>query len=354
MSRFFDALRIDAMRAKLGMEPLESRIPLSTFAFGPIAAYPAQLPPAAVAPTVSNQSGFATVQIDRAGHGKQLKSTDQVQLTMSNGSAVAGVDYAPVDQTLTFKPGQTVQTVIVPLLNSGKTTGEETANLTLTESASASSGEASQSAVLTIPNAATPGQPAVEGIYPVLRKGKITQIQVTFNEPMNAASLENLSNYYMLVQNMHNNASSGNGFGGTATTLSLRSASYDPGTLTVTLTPDHPLMTSAIYDLYVDGAAEGGSVADADGNPFPNPNAFTFGAGRTLHYATTEGSMSTDHEPVSINLSGPGTMIVDDNLLFAVGTNAKQTVLSGINNMGAMPLWTIIAPDGAVDHTKLF
>jgi hypothetical protein len=338
------------------MEPLESRIPLSTIAFGPIAVYPGQLPPAAVAPTVTNQSGFATVQIDRIGHGKELRSTDQVHVTTSNGSAVSGIDYAPVDLTLTFKPGETVQTVIVPLLNSGKTTGEETANLILTSSGGGSSPQASQNAVLTIPNVATPGQPAVERVNPVLQKGKIAQIQVTFNEAMDVTSVQNLSNYYALLQNVQNNS----GVGGKTTSVAFRSASYDPDTLTVTLTPEHPLATSAIYDIYFAG---GGSPADtpgvpgiqnAAGNLFGDPNDYTFGAGRTLHFGTVLGGMSTQFQWESLNLSGPGTMIVDNDFLFVVGTDAKRTVLTGINNMGSAPEWIIVAPDGAVDHTKLF
>ena len=46
------------------LEPLESRVQPSTFAFGPIATFSGQLPTSVIAPTVSNHSGFATVQID--------------------------------------------------------------------------------------------------------------------------------------------------------------------------------------------------------------------------------------------------------------------------------------------------
>jgi hypothetical protein len=84
-----------ASRCRPRLESLESRIALSTFAFGAITEIPGQLPPLSVAPAVANQTGFSTVQIHRAGHGNDSNSKEQVQLTANDESAPAGVGDSP-------------------------------------------------------------------------------------------------------------------------------------------------------------------------------------------------------------------------------------------------------------------
>ena len=330
------------------IESLEPRVYLSGFAFGPITTFPGQLPLPAVAATVTNQSGFATVPIVRTGHGKELSSTQQVQVIMSGGTAQPGVDYAPTNETLTFKPHETEQAVIVPLLNSGKASGQETVSMTLTSQSGATSGAVLQSAVLTIPNQSSAGPPVVERVSPIIQHNQIVQLQVTFDKPMNVSSVENTSNYWSQVENVDDMV------GNTDNTSSFQSAVYDASTQTVTLTPEKPLKTGLLYNLWSPANLfPGAGILDTDGDALAAA-AIEFGAGRTLKYAgSPEGCMCSSnywHE-VTTSLSGPGTMIVDNALLFLIGTEPKQSVLTGVNSPPYAFSWTIVSPDGAVDRT---
>ncbi len=332
------------------LEPLESRFQLSTFAFGPIATFPGQVPPRAVAPTVSNQSGFATVQVDRTGHDKEWDSTDQVQVTTSGGTGQAGVDYAPIGQTLTFKPGETEQTVIVPLLNSGKVSGQETVNLTLSSKDGSTSAPVLQNEVLTIPNQSTAGPPFVEGLSPVVKHHEIVQLQVTFDKPMNVASVQDPANYWAQLENINNND------GYSSNTLPFRSATYDPATLTVTLTPEKPFKTSTVYNLWspANSSPGAGIILDAEGNAL-GENTTEFGAGSTFTYPwMPEGCLcgSSEWRYVSMDLSGPGTMIVDNGILYLVGTKPTQSVLTGINALPNDGTLNIVSPDGVTDRSR--
>ncbi len=78
--------------------------------------------------TVNEADGTAvfTVQLSGASSGVVT-----VNAATANGSAVSGSDYQMVDQTLTFNPGQTSQTVTVPILNDSATEPSETFKLNL-------------------------------------------------------------------------------------------------------------------------------------------------------------------------------------------------------------------------------
>ena len=153
-------------------------------------------------------------------------------MTTGGGNGQAGVDDAPIGRTLMFKPGGTEQTVIVPLLNSGKVNEQETVNLTLGSRGGSTSAPGLQNDTLTIPNSSTAGEPFVEGLYPAVKYHEIVQLQMTFNKPMDVASVPNPSNDSAQLVNISNMA----GNIGSSNTLPLRSASDNPGTLTVSMT----------------------------------------------------------------------------------------------------------------------
>ena len=52
-----------------------------------------------------------------------------MNLTTSNGTAVAGVNYTPVNQVLNFAAGQNSQTVMIPVTNTGSSSSGLTVNL---------------------------------------------------------------------------------------------------------------------------------------------------------------------------------------------------------------------------------
>ncbi len=57
--------------------------------------------------------------------------TVTVDFDTSDGTAIAGVDYTAVSETVTFNPGETTKTVDVPILEDGRNELDKTVNLTL-------------------------------------------------------------------------------------------------------------------------------------------------------------------------------------------------------------------------------
>src|SRR5205085_49070 len=67
---------------------------------------------------VDESDGNALVEVLLGGTGGQSSlSTVTVDYTTSNGTATAGADYGAVSGTLSFAPGQTVKTIVVPIID---------------------------------------------------------------------------------------------------------------------------------------------------------------------------------------------------------------------------------------------
>ena len=74
-------------------------------------------------------SGEIFVDVIRRGSTRGIASVDF--FTTTNGTALAGVDYTPVTNTLTFLPGETGKKVGIPLLNNPLSTGDTTVTMQL-------------------------------------------------------------------------------------------------------------------------------------------------------------------------------------------------------------------------------
>jgi uncharacterized delta-60 repeat protein/uncharacterized repeat protein (TIGR01451 family) len=89
-------------------------------------------------------SGAFPVDVTRQGSTRFSASVDF--LTTTNGTAVAGVDYTTVSNTLTFQPGETDLEVEIPILNNPLATSDKTVIMQLTNTLGT---------LLTSPSAAT-------------------------------------------------------------------------------------------------------------------------------------------------------------------------------------------------------
>jgi hypothetical protein len=99
---------------------------------------------------VSELAGTATITVNRTSGTAGGVS---VQFATSNGTAIAGTDYTATAQTLTFGPGQTSQTVTIPIINNGIVESlYQTVNLTLSNPIGGTLGSPA-TAVLTIKDA---------------------------------------------------------------------------------------------------------------------------------------------------------------------------------------------------------
>ncbi len=186
----------------------------------------------------------------------------------------------------------------------------------------------------------------------MVKHHKIVQLQVTYDEAMDEASVTDPSNYSLQAETAKNF-----GDGGTGGSVSVRRADYNPATQTVSLVPAKPLKTGVVYDLnfnsyWVTNTTATG-IEDPPGNPL-NTTDIEIGVGHTLRYATLPAAeMGGQFYKESIKLSGPGTMIADNGMLYLVGTNSGKSVLTGTNSPISVnsESWTVVSPNGVIDHS---
>jgi uncharacterized delta-60 repeat protein len=79
-------------------------------------------------PSVLENVGTAVVPVERVGESSQ---TLTVHYATSDGTAVAGRDYAATSGVLAFLPGQTIAEIIIPVTNDSQPEGPRTINLSL-------------------------------------------------------------------------------------------------------------------------------------------------------------------------------------------------------------------------------
>jgi len=100
--------------------------------------------------------GVATIPILRTGSVSGSSSVDFV--TTTNGTAVAGVNYLPLTNTVTFVPGQTSNTVRVPVLYDAAPNGNKTVGMLLTNEVGSILLDPSQATLTIIDIDHAPGQ----------------------------------------------------------------------------------------------------------------------------------------------------------------------------------------------------
>ncbi|WP_406695704.1 Calx-beta domain-containing protein [Singulisphaera sp. Ch08] len=306
--------------------------------------------------SVNERAGTATITVTRnSGVG-----TLTVGYLTSNGTAQAGTNYTSASGQLTFSAGQTTRTFTVPILNDNLASGDKVVNLTLVNPSQGILG-APSTAVLTIqdsgvvtpggptpnpnpgnpptnpspnPNRNQPG-PLVRDFHLVVGTGGVTGILLTFSEPLDPVRARNVASYGFVV------ASAGSdGYLGTPDDFSvpLASATYNPASLQVLLTPATPLRLNSFTQLVINGNPSGtvgvtnanGDLLDGDSNGV-NGGAYSavFGAGNRFFYSDRNG------DRVSLRLSQGGLMELrrgvdgEAHQLRLVQTVAGRSVLKG-------------------------
>ena len=84
-------------------------------------ATPAQLAFAVERVTVNENAGEASIQVVRSGGYQGAVS---VAVATAGGTAVAGVNYTPINQVLNFAAGQDSQTITIPVKDDGVVTAD--------------------------------------------------------------------------------------------------------------------------------------------------------------------------------------------------------------------------------------
>ncbi len=281
-------------------------------------------------------AGSATLTVSRVNGSR---GTATVQYTTVPQNATPGIDYTPVSATLTFAPGVTSQTIVVPVLENPYDNHNELLSVVLSNvQTSIPAGEPGQ-AILGTPSTSTltiididPNYTPVN-VTNVQTSGTAQNIQaitVTFNKPLIAKTATDFANYTLV--NLGPDARYGSL---DDTGVQLGTATYNSSTWTVTLIPSSPLADNQFFHLMINGASPGG-IEDI-GNNMLAGNGSTAGTdftamladGTNLRYYTPAG------DQVNLKITGGG--IIDDLLsgsgqgirLSVVGEVPHHTVLSG-------------------------
>lgn len=194
---------------------------------------------------VNDNAGVALITLVRSdgAKGTANQTTEQAQLSVGGGNATPGVDYEPVNMTVTFGPGQTTQTVGIPILpKSG--TGTKIVHMTIDPSSTTPQGSAAYLSILHGPDRTAPH---VQGTNLLTKRGLVTGFQITFNEPMDPTQAQNVNNY--LVSNPRTTRHTKGGGITTSSSIPLQSATYDATTNTVTLVPAGRVRKAPYFEL---------------------------------------------------------------------------------------------------------
>lgn len=260
---------------------------------------------------ITDDAGIIDIPVTRVGN---VTPGSKVHLSFG-GTAIAGTDYTVVadgvlDDSgyITFAPGETSRVVHVQILNRDALLGtSRTITLSLDSAqALATSDPFAYGTVLGTPssenvviNYVDGASPQVSAVDFKVDNGRINKVLVTFNEAVTKDSAKKLSNYALFTRNRN---------GKLGRLIRLSSATYDPATHTVTLTPAGKLALNRTFQINVNGKgtitdlAGNGFDGDADGKAGGSFNGI-FGSGRSLKYGDPD-----DKDLVSFSLKGPGNL----------------------------------------------
>jgi len=214
-------------RARMLLENLESRALLTTSA-------DFALPEPQV---VSDKVGTVDVYVQLFSNDASAPTAETVTLTTSGLTAVPGVDYTPVHQTITLTPNNS-STVAIPILAGPASLGTRTLQLTISPSPGLPQG-ASQLIVITHGTDTT--SPYVVNSQALTQGGNVVAFSLQFSKPMAIGPVTNLANYASAAPSSLKEAVGGainlDASAQYTKNIPLKSAIYDAATDTVYLVP---------------------------------------------------------------------------------------------------------------------
>ena len=234
----------------------------------------------------SQQSDSVEVTVTR----RDRRGTAQAEVTtdvggVATGTATPGVQYQPIDQTVTFRPGQSTQTVSIPVIVGAPNPGQVTLGVSVKGQ---KAGSTWQSGTLTLAEQSDVTRPKVVSGALVTIKGAVQGVRLAFNEPMDPAEVQNPANYAVVGKTSNGGLSGMLGGLGTALSspslgnsqatsktgpISLKVVAYDPATQTAFLVFSKTLKTNVqiqISGKYLGPRGSQAPPVDTQGNPLEN------------------------------------------------------------------------------------
>ena len=179
----------------------------------------------------------------------------RMQPPTSVPSAKPGVQYLPVDETITFPPGVTSERVTIPIVAGAANPGMLSFEVIATQVGVAGSqpvGPEATEDVFLAQNINAP-VPRIDGGHMVLSGGRVSGFVLHFSLPMDPASVQNVKAYSLKDDTVHWHPAGlfgplGGGSDSTAA-VRLKTATYDPSTNTVDLHLAHPCPAETLSGL---------------------------------------------------------------------------------------------------------
>ncbi|MEM9478190.1 MAG: Calx-beta domain-containing protein [Verrucomicrobiota bacterium] len=105
--------------------------------------------------SVNETGGNVDITVERGGDGSE---TTTIEVSTTDGSAVAGVDYSSTSVTLNFDPNETTETVEIPIINNTEFRGDRTFTVNLSNPSNGTAIGIPGSATVTISEDDPPGE----------------------------------------------------------------------------------------------------------------------------------------------------------------------------------------------------
>jgi hypothetical protein len=211
--------------------------------------------------------------------------------------------------------------------------------------------------------------PQLVGMHLVGPNDAVTQVVLTFNEPMDAATAQNTAAYQLLRRIHHDSDSGGlidnpfdddDGVDTEFLRVQFASAAYDDATTSVTLTATKPFQADKRFRNFRIAGSNERALKDVSGNLLDGNADGTAGDPAVMIFKAHRGRRlvlrDTDGDRATLRLTGPGRMISllhrrrrggpTDPLIFLDRTTADDTTVRGVVRPGQ-------GGDGAVDIEQI-
>jgi len=237
-------------------------------------------------PTPSTPVGSAQPEVPMWVWG-QPNGPGVTQPPTSVPSAKPGVQYLPVDETITFPPGVTSERVTIPIVAGAANPGMLSFEVTATQVGVAGSqpvGPEATEDVFLAQNINAP-VPRIDGGHMVLSGGRVSGFVLHFSLPMDPASVQNVKAYSLKDDTVHWHPAGlfgplGGGSDSTAA-VRLKTATYDPSTNTVDLHLAQSVPGGDGYHIGENSIGNEAKLLDAAGMPI-NEDGSGLGGGFSI------------------------------------------------------------------------
>jgi len=233
---------------------LVSATGLSSTTTSPLNENTAQFAFAVGSESVDENAGDATIQVVRSG---AYQGTVSVNVATSGGTAVPGVNYTAINQTLNFAAGQNSETITIPVKNVGVLPSTLTFGIVLSSPGDGATLGSPSTATINILNVGQSTQPGplvtMESLQVVKKKHQVKEIILTFSGALNATEAASTSEYTLTQA-----GKKGSFTAKSAKAIKLLSAAYNSANDTVTLTPKKKFVLSKPVQLVVHGEPPSG------------------------------------------------------------------------------------------------